>query len=59
MRIVVVEDEPRTRAGIVQLIKKINDNYEVVGEAEMGRAALNSLNKRSPNWLLWIFKCLA
>ncbi len=52
MRIVVVEDEPRTRAGIVQLIKKINDNYEVVGEAENGARGFELIEQTKPELVI-------
>ena len=31
MRIVVVEDEIRIREGISRLLKKLNEEYEIVG----------------------------
>jgi two-component system response regulator YesN len=52
MRIVVVEDEPRTRAGIVQLIKKMNDNYEVVGEAENGARGFELIEQTKPELVI-------
>lgn len=48
MRIVVVEDEPRTRTGIVQLIRKLSDQYEVVGEAENGLTGLELIERLRP-----------
>ncbi len=49
MRIVVVEDEPRTRTGLVQLIHKMSDQYEVVGEAENGLAGLELIERLRPD----------
>ncbi|WP_322924257.1 response regulator transcription factor [Paenibacillus campi] len=49
MRIVVVEDEPRTRNGIVQLIHKISSTYEVVGEAENGLVGLEMIERLRPD----------
>lgn len=36
MRIVVIEDEKRTRASLISLIGRLDDTFEVVGEAENG-----------------------
>ncbi len=36
MRIAVIDDENGTRAGIIRLIKKINPDFVVVGEADNG-----------------------
>ena len=35
MKIVIVEDEIRIREGLMKLLERIDQNYQVVGEAEM------------------------
>jgi two-component system, response regulator YesN len=52
MRIVIVEDEPRTRAGIVQLIGKMGGNYNVVGEAENGAEGMTLVEQLRPDLLI-------
>lgn len=37
IKIVIVEDEIRIREGMEKLIKKLDDEYEIVGTAENGR----------------------
>ncbi|MGE5614677.1 MAG: response regulator [Bacillota bacterium] len=52
MKIVIVEDEIRIREGIAKLIKKINKNYEVVGEAENGVEGLAVIRDRKPDLVI-------
>ena len=40
MKIVIVEDEIRIREGLTKLISKLDDKYEVVGQAENGQTGL-------------------
>lgn len=49
MKIVVIEDERKTRAGIIRLIGKLSRDYEVVGEAEDGRAGLALILQLQPD----------
>lgn len=49
MRIIVVEDERKTRAGIIRLIGKLSSDYEVVGEAEDGREGLALILQLQPD----------
>jgi two-component system response regulator YesN len=49
MRIVVIEDEYNTRAGIVRLIGKLGSPYEVVGEAEDGIEGLQVIEETKPD----------
>ena len=52
MRIVIVEDEIRIREGIIKLIKKIDEKYEVVGEAENGIAGLQLIEEIKPDLVI-------
>ena len=52
MRIVVVEDEIRTRRGIVALLKKLNPDYEVVGEAENGLVGSELVSRLNPDLVI-------
>lgn len=49
MKIVVVEDEIRTRRGVVSLLTKLNPNYEIAGEAENGRMGLELIRELNPD----------
>jgi two-component system, response regulator YesN len=49
MNIVVVEDEYKTRKGLINLIKKINSNYIVVGEAEDGKEGFKIIIDNKPD----------
>lgn len=48
MNIVVIEDEIRTRRGIIKLLPKINENYHVIGEANDGLEGFNIIEKTKP-----------
>jgi len=52
MKIVIVEDEIRIREGIANLIKKINKNYEVVGEAENGIEGQAIIKEKKPDLVI-------
>lgn len=52
MRIVVVEDEMRTRRGIVALLKKLSPDYEVVGEAENGLVGSELVTRLNPDLVI-------
>ncbi|MBW5449256.1 response regulator [Cohnella sp. CFH 77786] len=52
MRIVVVEDEDNTREGIIRLIRKIDNRYEVVGEADNGADGLEVIKKTTPDLVI-------
>ena len=49
MRIVVVEDEIRIREGISRLLKKLNEEYEIVGAAENGQEGLALIRELKPD----------
>jgi two-component system response regulator YesN len=49
MKIVVIEDEYNTRAGLVRLIGKLGSPYEVVGEAEDGIGGLQVIEETRPD----------
>ncbi|MDQ6421457.1 response regulator [Paenibacillus sp. LHD-117] len=51
MRIVVVEDEVKTRQGIIRLIQKIS-KHEVVGEAENGLIGLEIITELKPDLVI-------
>ena len=52
MRIIVVEDEYRTRCGVVKLVNKINPEYLVVGEAENGIEGLELIKELKPDLVI-------
>jgi two-component system, response regulator YesN len=52
MRIVVVEDEAKTRRGVINLIKKINPDYQVVGEAANGADGLKIITTLKPDLVI-------
>ncbi len=49
MRIVIVEDEAKTRKGIVNLINKIGQEFEVIGEAGNGLEGLELITRLKPD----------
>ena len=52
MRIVIVEDEVRIREGFFKLLGKLGDEYEIVGEAENGRAGLEICRAKKPDLVI-------
>ena len=58
MKIVIVEDEIRIREGLVKLIKKINEEHEVVGEAENGIEGLQLIEETKPDLIITDIKML-
>ena len=52
MKILIVEDEVRIREGIIKLLKKINSNYEVVGEATDGWQGLELSKEYNPDIII-------
>lgn len=49
MRIVVVEDEEKVRKGIIRLIHKLSDAYQVVGECENGSDGVVIIKETKPD----------
>lgn len=49
MRIVVVEDEEKIRKGIIRLIHKLSDTYQVVGEGENGSEGVVIIKETKPD----------
>ncbi|MFC5529863.1 response regulator [Cohnella yongneupensis] len=49
MRIVVIEDEDNTRIGIINLIRKLSESYEVVGEADNGEDGMRLIERTRPD----------
>lgn len=52
MDIVVVEDEIRTRNGIIRLISKISNKYNVIGEASNGIDGIKVIEKTNPQLVI-------
>lgn len=52
MRIVVVEDETPIREGMSNILKKINDSYEVAGIAENGLQGLEIIENTEPDLII-------
>lgn len=52
MDIVVVEDEIRTRNGIIRLISKISNKYNVIGEASNGMDGMKVIEKTNPQLVI-------
>lgn len=52
MNIVVVEDEKKTRIGLVRLISKLKPNYHVVAEAANGKEGLLAISHFQPDLVL-------
>ncbi|WP_240419519.1 response regulator transcription factor [Paenibacillus periandrae] len=52
MKIVVVEDEIRTRKGIVQLINQISTDYQIVGEASNGIEGEKIVVEKKPDLII-------
>jgi two-component system, response regulator YesN len=52
MKIVIVEDEFKTRKGIINLIKKINPKYEIIGEAANGIEATKIITEKNPDLVI-------
>ena len=42
MKIVIVEDEIRIREGLMKLLERIDQNYQVVGEAEKWKSRIRA-----------------
>jgi len=52
MRIVVVEDEKKSRRGLIQLIGRISSNYLVVGEADNGLYGIEVILREKPDLVI-------
>lgn len=52
MKIVIVEDEIRIREGLMKLLERIDQNYQVVGEAENGKAGLELILDSKPDLVI-------
>lgn len=49
MKIVIAEDEQRAREGLSELIRSCGDEYEIIGLASNGRAALEMIQDQEPD----------
>ncbi|WP_027085789.1 response regulator [Cohnella panacarvi] len=52
MRIAVVEDEQNTLEGIIRLIAKLDDRYQVVGKAENGQDGYTLIRELRPDLVI-------
>ncbi len=52
MKVLIVEDEIRIREGIVRLLKKISETYEVVGEADNGLQGCELCEELRPDLII-------
>lgn len=52
MKVAIVEDEIRIREGVTRLLKKINPDYEIVGEAENGEKGLALIEETRPDLII-------
>lgn len=57
MRILIAEDEQRTRQGLVRVLQSLRDEYEIVAQASNGKAALEMILEQSRMWFLLISRC--
>ncbi len=48
-RVVIIEDEYRTRIGIKNLITRLNSNFDIVGDAEDGKEGMNLVIDLNPD----------
>ena len=51
MRIVIAEDEPKSREGLIRLIRRFTD-YEIAGVAENGEEGYRMVEKEKPDLVL-------
>lgn len=49
MKILIAEDEQRTRQGMCRLIRSLGDEYEIVGQASNGQLALEMILQLHPD----------
>lgn len=52
MRIIVVDDEARTRTSLINQIKKLFPEFEIVGEADNGLEGLKLIQSQQPNLVI-------
>ncbi|MGO4272640.1 response regulator, partial [Paenibacillus sp. TAF58] len=52
MRIIVVEDEEKTRKGIIRLINKFSDTYQVIGESDNGLEGAALIEELRPDLVI-------
>lgn len=52
MKIIVIEDEIRSREGLIKLIKKLNPSYQIIGEAENGLDGLQLIKSQRPDLII-------
>lgn len=52
MRIVVIEDEIRIREGLCRLLGKLNEEYELAGEADNGEDGIRIVREKQPDVII-------
>lgn len=52
MKVLIVEDEIRIREGIIKLLKKIDEEYEIAGEANDGKEGLSLCEELTPDLII-------
>lgn len=52
MKIVIIEDEIRIREGLVKLISKLENSYEIIGSAENGKAGYELVRQVKPDLVI-------
>jgi two-component system response regulator YesN len=52
MKIIIVEDEIRIREGIIKLIKKLDKNFKIIGEADNGLEGLELITRLKPDLII-------
>ncbi|RHQ12660.1 response regulator [Ruminococcus sp. AM50-15BH] len=57
LRILIAEDEQRTRQGLVRVLQSLRDEYEIVAQASNGKAALEMILEQKPDVVLLISRC--
>ena len=49
MKILIAEDEQRTRQGLVRVLQSLGNQYEIVAQASNGKAALEMILEQKPD----------
>ncbi|NLW11206.1 MAG: response regulator [Clostridiaceae bacterium] len=52
MKVIIIEDEIRIREGIEKLLAKLDQELEIVGEADNGEEGLNLVRKLRPDFII-------
>lgn len=49
IKVLIVDDEKLIREGLIKIIERIDDKYEIIGEAKNGLEALEKIKKLTPD----------